>query len=479
MFFSPDRSAINMTEFVNNRNPLLPLDIHIPDGEPHVMPDAKLYIYGSYDALENEYCSREYHVVSTKDLIRWTVHEKSFSTADIPWLGAADLPSYPQIGPDWRHPSPVMKRFVKEMIKNTSLKDLIRMARNNQKPSEGPLLFAPDCIYKDGKYYLYFCLNNGEEGVAVSDRPEGPFSQAKRLSCAGIDPAVFVDADGRAYYYWGQIASCGVMLNDDMISFAREGIAEKLVTEEAHFFHEGSSMRKIGDTYYYIFADAERGKPTALGYATSKSPLGTFTYQGILIDNQDCDPKSWNNHGSIECFHGQWYLFYHRSTRNSDKHRRMCAEKITVLPDGTIPEVKMTSQGLGEPFAPGETIMGYQVCGFRGKAYIDIDHAAESTENMEIITNIHKGDEIIFRYICGENTYTQASLSTRGEGSLQIYFEDVLVGKATIKGRSTEVGRTSVKLQNIMSLPNEPLGYEVRLRCTKAKHLQLEKLCFQ
>ena len=95
------------------------------------------------------------------------------------------------------------------------------------------------------------------------------------------------------------------------ISFDEGAVVHDLVTEEEHYFHEGSSMRKIRDTYYYVYADMERGKPTALGYSTGKSPLGPFTYRGIVIDNDHCDPESWNNHGSIECVNGQWYVFYH------------------------------------------------------------------------------------------------------------------------------------------------------------------------
>lgn len=43
-----------------------------------------------------------------------------------------------------------------------------------------------------------------------------------QLPCAGIDPAIFVDDDGQAYYYWGQFRSHGVKLNPDMISFTLE-----------------------------------------------------------------------------------------------------------------------------------------------------------------------------------------------------------------------------------------------------------------
>ncbi len=130
-----------------------------------------------------------------------------------------------------------------------------------------------------------------------------------------------------------------------MTSFCRKDVVDNLVTEEQHYFHEGSSVRKIGDTYYYVFADVERGKPTSLGYATGKSPLGPFTYRGIIIDNADCDPDSWNNHGSIECFNGQWYVFYHRSSRGTESFRRLCVEPITINPDGSIDEVKMTFPG--------------------------------------------------------------------------------------------------------------------------------------
>ena len=61
-------------------------------------------------------------------------------------------------------------------------------------------------------------------------------------------------------------------------------------------------------------------------------------------------------------------VFYHRCSRGTQRYRRLCAEPITINPDGTIDEVKMTSQGVGNPFAPGETMMGYQACELHGKA---------------------------------------------------------------------------------------------------------------
>ena len=68
-----------MKEYINRRNPVLPLKYHVPDSEGHVMPDGRLYIYGSYDDREDIYCSEKYHVVSTPDLEHWTVHEEAFN----------------------------------------------------------------------------------------------------------------------------------------------------------------------------------------------------------------------------------------------------------------------------------------------------------------------------------------------------------------------------------------------------------------
>ena len=76
-------------------------------------------------------------------------------------------------------------------------------------------------------------------------------------------------------------------------------IVDGLVTEQEHFFHEGSSMRKRNGIYYMVYSHLRKGRPTCIGYATSRSPLGPFEYGGVIVDNAGCDPESWNNHGSI------------------------------------------------------------------------------------------------------------------------------------------------------------------------------------
>ncbi|GKH34702.1 family 43 glycosylhydrolase [Muricomes sp. OA1] len=451
-----------METYVNKRNPILPLQYHVPDSEGHVMPDGSLYLYGSYDDKDGAFCSEKYHVVSTPDMEHWTIHDESLNGNEIPWFGNPDAPKYP--GVDLEHLTP----FVLKMIQIAREKGGGDLKLEDQfKSNEVPFLYAPDCIEKNGRYYLYFCMADDSEGVAISDRPEGPFKEPKQLPCGGIDPAVFVDDDGQAYFYWGQLASHGVKLNPDMVSFDEDSVVDNLVREEEHFFHEGSSMRRIGDTYYYIYADMERGKPTALGYSTSKSPLGPFEYRGIIIDNADCDPASWNNHGSIECVNGQWYVFYHRCSRGVKENRRLCIEPITILPDGSIPEVKMTSQGVGEPFAPGERIMGYQACALKGSAYIGLNKDAAASEMYpEVITNIGSGDEVVFRYIKNDERWNRIEMVCAGSGRIKVYMDDAFCGDITIADG----------LQSGGKLNADAGKYELRLSFEEANELEIFEL---
>ena len=452
-----------MKEFNNRRNPILPLEYHVPDSEGHVMPDGKLYVYGSFDDREDVYCSEKYHVVSTADMEHWTIHEESLNGNNIPWFNDPDAPKYPGI--DWSHPTPFIQKMIQQDLDNgVDMKAEFEKEEEKEKPA---LLFAPDCMERNGKYYLYFCMPDDSEGVAVSDSPVGPFTNPIQLPCGGIDPAIFIDDDGQAYYYWGQLFSHGVKLNGDMISFDRDEIVDDLVTEEEHFFHEGSSMRKIGDTYYYVYADMERGKPTSLGYSTSKSPMGPFTYRGIIIDNDGCDPASWNNHGSIECVNGQWYVFYHRCSRGVQQRRRLCIEKIEILEDGTIPEVKMTSQGVGEPFAPGEVIMGYQACEMSGSVYIGVNEDAESTEEYpEVLMNISAGDEVMFRYVKSEQEWKEIEILYSGAGKIQVYMNEKIVGTINCdKVQGVNIAKSSIKCSSGQ--------YELKLRFESAEQIKI------
>ena len=258
--------------FQNSHNPLLLPQFHVPDGEAHVMPDGKLYIYGSYDDCELAYCSDFYRVISTPDMKTWTVHQKAMEGAAVPWF-REDMAGQ-VYGTDEAPDTPFI-RMMNAAIADDPDKDYFGNLVERERTA---LLYAPDGAHKDGKYYLYFCMEDGSEGVGISDRPEGPFGDFRQLPAQGIDPAILVDDDGNAYYFWGQFSARGVKLNPDMVSYDPAQVKKDIVTEEEHFFHEGFSIRRIGDTYYAVFSEISRGKPTALGYATAKHPLGPYTY---------------------------------------------------------------------------------------------------------------------------------------------------------------------------------------------------------
>ena len=334
-------------------NPLLPLDQFVPDGEARQHADGRLYLYGSLDVPgDDSYCSCRYRVLSSDSLTHWTDHGVSFSTSD----GAAG-------------------------------------------EFEGNRLYAPDCVCKDGVYYLYFCLSNGREAVATSGSPAGPFSDPVAVIGAdgdGIDPSVFIDDDGQAYYYWGQFSLCGARLKENMRELDMSTVNRALITEQEHGFHEGASVRKHNGIYYLLYTDISRGGASCISYAMSRSPLGPFTKGGVVIDNTGCDPKNWNDHGCIAEFNGSWYVFYHRATNNSCFSRRACAEPITFTADGRIPEVEMTTQGTQGPLSPLPVLEAGRACLLSGAAYIE--SRLEQGVYQEYISHIQDGNWAAYKY---------------------------------------------------------------------------------
>jgi hypothetical protein len=289
-------------------------------------------------------------------------------------------------------------------------------------------LYAPDCFYKDGKYYLLYCGDDGSEGIAVSDRPEGPFSHGLAIGGAdrdGIDPAVLVGDDGRVYYFWGQHELRGGCLTDDLSSIDRSTFTPRILTEESDGFHEGASIRKRNGVYYLVYTDISRGRATSLAYATSKEPLGPYMKRGIIIDNTGCDPETWNNHGSIAEFNGKWYVFYHRSSQGSRFNRRVCVEPIQFNDDGSIDEVEMTTQGGSAALDATQTVDAYRACLLSGRIRSESIHPSNANEEYhENLTCIHNGDWASYKYLSFRE-YIRAFCATVGSltggGAIEVH----------------------------------------------------------
>jgi hypothetical protein len=207
-------------------------------------------------------------------------------------------------------------------------------------------MWAPDAACRDGRYYLYFPAKAADGlfriGVAVADRPEGPF-RAEPEPIAGsysIDPAVLPDDDGQHYMYFGGLwggqlqkyrdntyaaehvepaadqAALGprmARLREDMTQFA-EPPREVLIVDGAgqplragdhdRRYFEGPWMHKYQGRYYLSYST---GNTHYLCYAVGDDPYGPFVYQGRIL----CPVVGWTTHHSIVEFAGRWWLYYH------------------------------------------------------------------------------------------------------------------------------------------------------------------------
>jgi hypothetical protein len=212
-------------------------------------------------------------------------------------------------------------------------------------------MWAPDCVFRDGKYYFYFpAMAKGggfRIGVAVADKPYGPFKPlaTPMEGVKGIDPGVFIDKDGGAYLTWSATDKLFIAkLKPDMLEIESEPQAidnlPKKGLQEGPFEFERNGI-------YYLTYPHKADKIERLEYATSTSPMGPFKWAGVLLD--ESESGCWTVHQSIVDYQGQWYLFYHDRDLSPafDKHRSIRADKLFFNPDGTIQKVTPTLRGVG------------------------------------------------------------------------------------------------------------------------------------
>ncbi|MCR5418527.1 MAG: family 43 glycosylhydrolase [Lachnospiraceae bacterium] len=378
-------------------NPFLPLWEYIPDAEPRLFGD-RVYLYGSHDLPGGlNFCDYKLKVwsASIHDLNHWECHGHSIHTRD-----------------DADHKASV--------------------------PGTDKQFYAPDVVEKDGKYYLYTYIRDSMGCVSVSDKPEGPFTFLSNYQYApedagdgGIfnDIGVLVDDDGKVYAYYGFQHSCMNEIDPETMykvlpgSLKRSVIKDDPDTPTEERFYEASSPRKIGDTYYLIYSPCRSPR---LAYATSDSPTGPFTYRGYIIDNGvDFDKPQGNDHGSICKIGDQWYVFYHRMTNGGITSRRACVEKITILPDGTIPPVEMTSLGFEDSLSPYYPVKAEIACVLTKDCFV-----TEKDLFCRVITDIKDGCVIGYKYFeFGEDFSSKTmklTVKIKGcgqKGALQVWID--------------------------------------------------------
>jgi GH35 family endo-1,4-beta-xylanase len=318
---------------------LVPGD-YMADPAVHVFDD-RLYIYPSHDwesgVPENDngdhFNMKDYHVFSTDDVMQGEVtdHGVALAVEDVPWAGRQ--------------------------------------------------LWDNDVARKDGTYYLYFSMKDRNDvfriGVAVSDRPEGPFvPKAEPMEGSySIDPAVFDDGDGNYYLYFGglwggqlqryrdnkalpseafpadnepALPSRVAKLSPDMLGLAEESRPVVILDESGEPLKAGDNQRRFFEagwmhrykgTYYFSYSTGDTHR---LCYATGDNPYGPFTYRGVILT----PVSGWTTHHAIAEYHGKWYLFHHDCVPSGGKTwlRSLKVCELTHDPEGRI----ITIDGGGE-----------------------------------------------------------------------------------------------------------------------------------
>lgn len=322
--------------------------MYTADAAPKVMPDGKVWMVTSVDSKQGGgYATmHSVHAFSTSDMVHWKDEGEILSIADL-----------------------------------------------NQPEGEDWAIWAPDIVYRNGTYYLYFPMRNlladgsidRYVAVAESKRMDKRFTvtnpRMKGVPTAGLDPAVFIDDDGQAYLYWNQTFMG--LLTDDMREI--EGKPFKLNIGASNFM-EASWMHKRNGKYYFNYhtkydgkvsrqnPDDENRAKSHIDYSMGDSPRGPLQHMGVMnyelgvgvVNGPKLPGKTYvpwrltqSNHGAVVEFHGQEYFFYHTSALSSWRQdefkdagtwtqRSVCVDSLNYNADGTVIPVKQTVEGVGK-----------------------------------------------------------------------------------------------------------------------------------
>lgn len=273
----------------------------------------KYWIYPTYSARYEDQLF--FDCFSSPDLVNWTKHEKILTSKEVSWANKA--------------------------------------------------MWAPGVISKAGKYYLFFGANDvhpgeiGGIGVAVADKPEGPYKDliGKPLindvvnGAQPIDQFIFLDKDGTYYMLYGGWRHCNIVkLNSDFTALVpfEDGTIYKEITPENYV--EGPFMFIKDGKYYFMWSEGGwTGPDYSVAYAISDSPFGPFKRIGKILQQ---DPSIATGAGHHSCINvpgtDKWYIVYHRRPlgEHDGNSRVTCIDEMHFDENGFIKPVKMTFEGV-------------------------------------------------------------------------------------------------------------------------------------
>lgn len=299
-------------------NPII-RDTFTADPAPLVVGN-RLYLYVGHDEARGDemFNMREWLVYSTSDMKRWTKHGPIMNVKDFKW----------------------------------SKQDA----------------WASQVIRKNGRYWLYAAVEHNEShpgkaiGVAVSDRPTGPFTDARGSalitnqmtpkgthSWEDIDPTVLTDDDGTTWIAWGNRQAYLARLKSNMTEI--DGPIQEITPP---YFEEGPWLHKRGKLYYLTYASLDRATHSdeRVSYSTAPSLKGPWTYHGELTGSAT---NSFTIHPGIAQFKGNWYIFLHNAVlsvgdqKGALGRRAVTVEHLRYNQNGTMMPFIQTAEGVSAP----------------------------------------------------------------------------------------------------------------------------------
>ncbi|MBQ8200858.1 MAG: family 43 glycosylhydrolase [Clostridia bacterium] len=292
-------------------NPLNP--VGVPDNrfpDPHIKifvnPDTgreAMYVYVGHDEGRDKFIMRDWYVLWSEDLVTW-------------------------------HCSKSLER------------------RNTYLPEDSVDCWACDCVQSpfDGRYYLYYSHGGESTGVAVSDRPDGPFVDARGktpILPKGITPTNSYDPDillpdeedPHAYILFGSdwTDHYWAMQLDETMTSVVPGTAVKVPVYPADgtptellgvLRSDQAEAFRYGDRWYLYWAGR---------YAVSDKRLGPYIFRGNIgadIPHYP-DGRAFIDHGSFLEWNGQWFYAVSQGLE-SWSYRQSWLMYLHVCDDGTL-----------------------------------------------------------------------------------------------------------------------------------------------
>ncbi|HKO51745.1 MAG TPA: glycoside hydrolase family 43 protein [Polyangiaceae bacterium] len=379
-----------------------PVVQHIYSADPAPMVDGDtVYLCTSHDedvTKDNFFTMNDWRVFSTKDMVNWTDHGSPLSYRTFSWAS----------GKAW----------------------------------------APHCVARSGKFYMFVPVSDAI-GVAVADSPTGPFKDAigKPLlsNYQYIDPTVFIDTDGQAYLYFGNPKLWYVKLNSDMISYSGQVQSVPMTTESfgqrsgvadrPTLYEEGPWFYKRNDLYYMMFAMGPL--PEKIGYSTSSSATGPWSYKGVIMNSQS--GHAFTNHAGVIDFKGHSYFFYHTQelAGGGGYKRSVAVEEFTYKADGSFPTINKTSGGVTQsvaPLNPYERVEGETIAWAPG---VEIEDCSDGGRD---VTSIESNDSIKIEsvnFLTGAVSFSARVASAGAGGSIELRLDSAtgsLLGTCAVPG---------------------------------------------